>query len=247
MGALHFIGGEKGGVGKSTTARVLSQYFIDRQQPLTCFDTDQSHGSLQRFYAEFSSPVALDSYESVDQMVEALIEQPGLQVVVDLAAQTFASLSNWIEDSALFEVLAEANIPVYYWHVMDQGMESVKLLGSLLERFGTNVNYVLVENHGRGTSFAGFTASAEKQKALGVGARVIALRALQEGAMHKIDRSNASFWAAINRRDDAGPGLGLLERQRVKVWLHHAYAEIDRLGLLAAPTPITTAADETQI
>jgi len=29
MGSLNFIGGEKGGVGKSVTARVLAQYFID--------------------------------------------------------------------------------------------------------------------------------------------------------------------------------------------------------------------------
>ena len=27
---LNFIGGEKGGVGKSVTARVLAQYFIDK-------------------------------------------------------------------------------------------------------------------------------------------------------------------------------------------------------------------------
>ena len=30
MGQIHFIGGEKGGVGKSFTARLLAQYFIDR-------------------------------------------------------------------------------------------------------------------------------------------------------------------------------------------------------------------------
>ena len=29
MGRVHFIGGEKGGVGKSLTSRLLAQYFID--------------------------------------------------------------------------------------------------------------------------------------------------------------------------------------------------------------------------
>ena len=28
---IHFIGGEKGGVGKSLTARVLAQYMIDKE------------------------------------------------------------------------------------------------------------------------------------------------------------------------------------------------------------------------
>jgi len=43
MSSLNFIGGEKGGVGKSVAARVLAQYFIDRKKPFTGFDTDRSH------------------------------------------------------------------------------------------------------------------------------------------------------------------------------------------------------------
>jgi len=33
MSSLHLIGGEKGGVGKSFTARLLAQYFVDRELP----------------------------------------------------------------------------------------------------------------------------------------------------------------------------------------------------------------------
>ena len=55
MPRVHFIGGEKGGVGKSVVSRVLSQYFIDHQIPFVGFDTDRSHGSLLRFYADFAS------------------------------------------------------------------------------------------------------------------------------------------------------------------------------------------------
>lgn len=29
MSMIHFVGGEKGGVGKSVLARLLSQYFLD--------------------------------------------------------------------------------------------------------------------------------------------------------------------------------------------------------------------------
>ena len=48
--------------------------------------------------------------------------------------------------------------------------------------------------------------------------------------MRKIDRYNASFWAAINSR--AGPdSLGLLERQRVRMWLKNTYETLDRLPL----------------
>ena len=46
MSSIHFIGGEKGGVGKSLFARVLAQYLIDHELPLAAFDSDQSHLSL---------------------------------------------------------------------------------------------------------------------------------------------------------------------------------------------------------
>jgi cellulose biosynthesis protein BcsQ len=42
---IHFIGGEKGGVGKSMVSRLLAQYFIDRNLPFVGFDTDRSHGA----------------------------------------------------------------------------------------------------------------------------------------------------------------------------------------------------------
>ncbi|MDO9048516.1 MAG: hypothetical protein Q7U66_12385 [Methylobacter sp.] len=47
MSAIHFIGGEKGGVGKSVVARVLAQYMIDNEIPFIGFDTDR-HRSQQQ-------------------------------------------------------------------------------------------------------------------------------------------------------------------------------------------------------
>ena len=46
---IHFIGGEKGGVGKSLMARLLAQYMIDHELTFLGFDTDRSHGALMRF------------------------------------------------------------------------------------------------------------------------------------------------------------------------------------------------------
>ena len=45
MSTIHFVGGEKGGVGKSVVARLLAQYMIDHNLPFIGFDTDKSHGS----------------------------------------------------------------------------------------------------------------------------------------------------------------------------------------------------------
>src|ERR1700729_2016871 len=107
MARLHFIGGEKGGVGKSVVARILAQYFIDRQIPFLGFDTDKSHGSLLRFYADFAAPAVIDRYEGLDQIIEAAAEQPERRIVVDLAAQTHRFLAQWMEESALLDIRDE--------------------------------------------------------------------------------------------------------------------------------------------
>lgn len=39
MANVHFIGGEKGGVGKSVVARILAQYMIDGNIPFVGFSS----------------------------------------------------------------------------------------------------------------------------------------------------------------------------------------------------------------
>jgi len=230
MSSINFIGGEKGGVGKSVTARVLAQYFIDRSRPFVGFDTDRSHSSFTRFYEGFASPVVVDSFEGLDSIVNGFETQPQQSVIVDLAAQTLAPLSSWIKESDLFDVFKELGVAVNFWHVLDDGRDSTDLLGKLIDTFGTRPNYIVVQNYGRGSDFGMLLGSQALAKATAAGAHVIAMPRLHETSMRKIDAQNTSFWKAVN--DKAGPNaLGLLERQRVKTWLATAYAAFDTLPL----------------
>ena len=234
MSSLNFIGGEKGGVGKSVAARALAQYFIDREKPFTGFDTDRSHTSFTRFYADYASPVIVDSYEGLDRIFNALeagdAETAVPSVIVDLAAQTAAPLARWVQDSDLLSVLADMGVTVNFWHVADAGHDSVDLLGRLLTTYGVGPGYVVLRNHGRGSDFSQLDKSQAMAKAHELGAYCIDLPALHETSMRKIDRQNTSFWAAINDRSSP-ECLGMLERQRVKTWLRNAYASFDTLPL----------------
>jgi hypothetical protein len=226
---IHLIGGEKGGVGKSMLSRLLAQYFIDQQIPFVGFDTDRSHGSLLRFYADFASPALVDRYEALDRIIEAAVEQPGRRVLVDLAAQTQEPLVRWMEESGVLDMADLSGIALHYWHVMDSGRDSVDLLERLLDRFGQRVHYVLVRNQLRGDDFGQLERSGQLDRARGLGARVIDIRRLHDNVVQKIDARNASFWAAKNNSAIDGPGLGLMERQRLKMWLSHAFGEIAKV------------------
>jgi hypothetical protein len=231
MANIHFIGGEKGGVGKSLVARVLAQYLIDHEQAFIGFDTDRSHGALMRFYEGFASPIVVDSYEALDAIMEAAVDDPERRVLVDLAAQTHDPLVRWMDDSGVLNLADETGTAIHYWHVMDSGKDSVDLLRKLLDRFGKDLSYVLVRNQVRGNNFSVLEQSGEQARAISLGAKVVTIKHLHDNVINKIDAANSSFWAAKNNADKDSATLGLMDRQRVKMWLRDVYREFDAIGV----------------
>ncbi|HEY6926918.1 MAG TPA: hypothetical protein VI653_25755 [Steroidobacteraceae bacterium] len=229
MANIHLIGGEKGGVGKSLVARVLAQYFIDHSIAFLGFDSDRSHGALLRFYAGYASPVLVDHYESLDAIVEAATENSERRILVDLAAQTQKSLTTWMDESQLLEVAPEMDLDIRYWHVMDNGKDSVDLLQRLLDKYGRRLRYVIVQNQLRGEDFGILRHSGQLERAQGFGADVITIARVQESTLTRIDAASTSFWAAT-QPDDKSARLGVLERQRLRNWLKNAYDEIARVN-----------------
>ena len=226
MANIHLVGGEKGGVGKSLVARLLAQYCIDQSIPFLGFDSDRSHGALMRFYAGFASPVLIDSYESLDAIVEAASENPLRRIIVDLAAQTQEPLTRWMDESQLLEVAPELGLNIRYWHVMDSGRDSVDLLKRLLDRYEGRLQYVIVQNQLRGEEFDTLKSSGLLERAKALNASVIAIRKLSESSMTRIDAASSSFWAATQAEGNGGLKLGILERQRVRSWLRSTYEAI---------------------
>ncbi|MFN7695777.1 MAG: mobilization protein [Burkholderiales bacterium] len=229
MSHIHFIGGEKGGVGKSLLARVLAQHFIDRGQDFIGFDTDRSHGALLRFYADYAAPMPLDGHDSLDRVMEAAVEQPDRRVLVDLAAQTQGALTKWLDEAGVAEVAADLGISLHYWHVMDAGRDSVHLLGQWLQSPASRLPLVLVLNEVRGEQFDLLQQSGLLEQAQAQGARVLRLKKLPDTLVQKVDGSGASFWAATQSGGSAA--LGILDRQRLRVWLQRCSADLDALGV----------------
>jgi hypothetical protein len=227
MSNIHFIGGEKGGVGKSMTSRLLAQYLIDAGTPFIGLDSDQSHGTFSRFYSEFAAPLIVDDYDSLDQLIMFAQENPESDLIVDLAAQTSARLGKWIDESDALTLFQEIGSQVYLWHVMDDGADSVNLLNNLLNRYPQEfIKFVVVSNLGRGECFDHFEQSTTYQKAQERNAIFLTLAKLQPQLAARIDFSNTSFWAAANNIEV----MNIIERSRVRVWLKNNYLQFDKLA-----------------
>jgi hypothetical protein len=229
MSTVHFIGGEKGGVGKSVVARLCAQYCLDHTLPFAAVDADGSHGALLRFYATFTRPVDLTRFESADEIL-ALATQEPRRVLVDLPAQSDRLLTAWLAEGGVLDLAAESNVQLVFWHVIDDGKDALTTLARVLERYGDKVRYCVVKNQGRGKDFTLFDRSPVRATCERLSATILDLPELHAPAMQKIDRLDASFWGAVNGEWTGPDAFTRMDRQRIKVWLLACYQQLAKLG-----------------
>jgi len=225
---IHFVGGEKGGVGKSVVARVLAQWFIDRQIPFAGVDADQSHGVLIRSYGECTQRVNLAKPESADQIMDRALGADR-RVLVDLPGQSAEALKAWLSEADILPFAAEMGIAFTYWHVIDGGFASVSELERALGYFGEKLQHVVVKNFGRGSDFTAFDQSDARRRLDELKGRIIEIAELQPSSMYTIDHGAYSFWAAIHT-SEGERALRPLDRQRVRLWLERCYAALDSIA-----------------
>ncbi len=229
MSTIHFIGGEKGGVGKSVFARLLSQYFIDNDVPFVGVDADRSHASLTRYYKEFTDAIDLDFFESTDKIMELALEKE-TNVLVDLPAQSERFLDRWIEENDVLGMCEEMGINVIYWYLVDGGRDSVQLLGKFLPKYSVVMTCAVVKNEGRGSDFSDVdNVIASVSSSANGTLKEAVLPALHAPTMQKIDKHTFSFWAAAHLKESGEAHLNLMERQRVKVWMRKAYTMFESI------------------
>jgi hypothetical protein len=228
---IHFIGGEKGGVGKSVVARALAQWSIDRSVPFAAVDADPSHGALSRHYRDYTQRVDLTASESADQIVDRALAGER-RVLVDLPAQSARSLHAWITSANVLEFAKEMGIGLTFWHVSDGGFASTSDIHRVLDLLDNQLPHVVVKNYGRSRDFSLFDASDAKKKLDDLSGKVVEIPELDPTTMYRIDRFGLSFWAAAQVAEGE-LALRALERRRVKLWLESCYSQFDALDRAA--------------
>jgi hypothetical protein len=223
---MHLVGGDKGGVGRSLVAKLLAQLWIDRATAWTGFDTDRSHRTFQRAYAEFVRAIEVGRAVELDLTIDAL-EAGVEEVVVDLAGQSEASLRRWMSVGQVTDFMGQLGHSLCFWYVIDSSRDSLLLLESFLDQFGGVGRLVCVVNYGRGSDFRLFEESKIRNHIEQLGGAILELPELCPDSMLKMDAGDKSFWAAIHNTDPIqGPSLTLMQRQRTRVFVRKVQGRI---------------------
>ncbi|HEY4185913.1 MAG TPA: mobilization protein [Polyangia bacterium] len=229
MSKIHFVGGDKGGVGKSVVARCLVSWCLEHRHPLWAVDADSSHASLQRHYPEVTLSVDLSRLEGLDEIFTSAC-QTDRRVIVDVPAQGDRAVAGWLAEGKVLELAATSGVEVVFWHVMDDGKDAITTLGLKLERHPPPARHVIVENLGRGFRFAQFDQSPVRAAAEAASAMTIQLPELYPPVMRKLDRADAGYEAVINDAEFAADLFTKGDRQRLKLWLSACFGQFARVG-----------------
>ena len=137
---LVIVHGDKGGVGKSTFARLLADYYTQHAPDWRGYDTDPTNGHLLRFYSDNTKPINIHDPASLDQLLNALETDGVAHWLVDLGAQSGDRLVQWMAETDFLSVCGEMNIAVTIAFVISPIKDSTVLLKIVSDQLGSGVS-----------------------------------------------------------------------------------------------------------
>lgn len=215
--------GDKGGVGKSTFARLLAEWFTTSAANWQGFDTDATNGHLFRFYGERTLPIMLREDGSIDQILNAA-EGDASILLVDLGARTGELIQEWCKETDLLTLKDEIGLAITVCYVLDPVKDSTALLKDVADTFESAADYVLTKNLAKGSKFAIYDESKTRKRLLkDLAAVEITMPELLADTYQAVDSQNLAWGAATS-----APTMQLASRQRVKGFLRAGFEELEK-------------------
>lgn len=240
---IHFIDGEKGGVGKSLFARVMVQRCKDRNYPYVLVESDASNPDVGEVYYDelreengtnkpvYTQVTFSDSERKTydaDQIFELSLLFP---VIVNLPAAISQLTTEWIDRNELTKL--KDKVRICKWFISNGGYDSIQLFIQSLNHFEDGIQHVFVRNLGLCPTWSHVEKRKELQdliKQYEVAAIDFPLFPYPE--RDYMDEKRCTFDAA---RSDEGLG-GILPQQRLATFLRLSYEQIDKVeGIVWEP------------
>lgn len=229
MAKIHLIDGEKGGVGKSLFARVMVQYCIDNKLEHTLVDADITNQDVKRFYeyavdAEFSE--ALNKGDKADIIFELARKKP---VIVNLPANVFPLVNNWIRKGRLLDVADKYGVEVCKWFVCDGGFESIDLFCQSIDLYKDKMLHIFVRNLGKTDDWSFLEADSkyvDLKKKYKDTLQIIDFPLLYPGDRYFIDSHKFRFDSS-----EIEEKMPIMSQQRLCTFLEESHLQIEMTEL----------------
>ena len=233
------VGADKGGVGKTTVARTLLDYFGAHQVPVRAFDTEAPRGTLKRFHPDVTEVVDVSSVADQMKIFDTLGSADARVTVIDVRAGLLSATLQVLRDIGFLDSARKGQITFAVFHILGPSIASLEEIAETAGFVG-EASYFLVKNRINDTTFFEWDPATDNSyfKQL-KGAAEISIPKLNEMACEQVEVASqpyVSFIANKNAKGDAA-NYSFVLRGYVRHWLGNVWGEFDRVKLIELATP----------
>ena len=231
--AVILVGADKGGVGKTTVARTLLDYFTAHQVPIRAFDTESPRGTLMRFHPDITQIVDVTSTSDQMKIFDTLNSSGTSVTVIDVRAGLLSPTLAALRDIGFLDAARSGQITFAVFHILGPSIASLDEIAETAN-FMDGAKYFLVKNFINNTSFfewdqATYNSYFHRIK----NATEITIPKLNEMAYEQVEVASVPFlkFVANKGTKDEAANYSFVLRGYVRHWLGNVWGEFDRIKL----------------
>jgi hypothetical protein len=237
------VGADKGGVGKTTVARTLLDYFNAHQIPARAFDTEAPKGTLKRFHPDTTEIVDINLVPDQMKIFDTLNSAHASVTLIDVRAGLMSQTLRALRDFGFIDAAKKGQITFAVFHILGPTIASLDEIADIAAYLG-DAKYFLVKNFINNTHFFQWDEVTHSNYFRKVkGAVEISIPKLNEMATEQVELASVPYVTFIaNKKQNGEPAAySFVLRGYVRHWLGNVWAEYDRIRL----TDIVTVQTET--
>jgi hypothetical protein len=225
------VGADKGGVGKTTVARTVLDYFTAHHVPARAFDSEAPKGTLKRFHPDVTDIVDVTSVSDQMRIFDTLTEAS--VTVIDVRAGMLSPTLRSLRDIGFLDSVKKGQITFVVLHILGSSIASLNEIEDTASFIG-DANYFLVKNFINNTSFfewdqATYNSYFHRIK----DATELTIPKLNEMAYEQVEVASVPFLKFVANKGirDEAANYSFVLRGYVRHWLAAVWSEFDRIKL----------------
>jgi CobQ/CobB/MinD/ParA nucleotide binding domain len=231
--AVVLIGADKGGVGKTTVARTLLDYFAHHQVRVRAFDTEVPRGTLKRFHPNVTDVVDINYVPDQMRIFDTVNSTDATVSLIDVRAGLLSPTLRALRNIGFIEAAKKGEITFVVFHILGPSIASLDEIAETAAYLG-DAKYFMVKNSINNAHFFEWDEATHMAYFKTVPRAVeITIPNLVEMATEQVELASVPFAIFIaNKKQGGDPAsYSFVLRGYVRHWLGNVWAEYDRVGL----------------
>src|SRR5712692_1056380 len=220
------VGADKGGVGKTTVARTLLDYFSANNVAARAFDTENPRGTLKRFHPDLTEIVDMTATSDQMKIFDTLNSATPSVTVIDVRAGLLSPSLAALRDIGFLDAAKAGQITFAVFHILGPSIASLDEIAETAN-FMQGAKYFLVKNFINNTSFFEWDQATYNSYFH----RIKDATELTIPKLNEVASVPFLKFVANKGLNDEAANYSFVLRGYVRHWLANVWSEFDRIKL----------------